>query len=56
MPQYSAIVEDIVLKPVEGLDLEREISFVTVSGSGNPVELRQMFKMAGIYDWNAFLD
>ncbi|MGB7287851.1 MAG: LysR family transcriptional regulator [Salaquimonas sp.] len=51
MPEHSAIIQGIVLKPVEGLDMKRQISFVTVSGSGNSMELRQIFKMAGNWDW-----
>lgn len=55
MPEHSVIMHNIVLKPVEGLDLERQISFVIVSGSGNLMELRQIFKMAGNYDWRSFI-
>lgn len=51
MPERSAIVSGIVLRPIENLDLERQISFVTVSGSGNTMELRQIFKMVETYDW-----
>lgn len=53
MPERSAIVEGIVTRPVENLDIERRISFVTVSGSGTPMELRQIFKMTGTYDWGS---
>lgn len=51
MPERSAIVSGIVLRPIENLDLERQIAFVTVSGSGNAMELRQIFKMAQSFDW-----
>ena len=52
MPQHSAFIPGLVVKPVEGLNLEREVVFVTVSGPGNAMELRQLSKMAKRYDWS----
>lgn len=52
LPDRSAIVEGIVLRPVSGLDLSRHVSLVAVSGSGNPREVRQILTLAAIYDWN----
>jgi LysR family transcriptional regulator, hydrogen peroxide-inducible genes activator len=51
LPAYSAIVEGIVLRPVIGLTLSRQVSLVAVSGSGNPREVRQILGMAAAFDW-----
>lgn len=53
LPERSAIVEGIVLRPVTGLDLSRQVSMVAVSGSGNPREVRQILTMARGFDWTA---
>ena len=52
MPERSAVDAGITTHAVEGLDLFRDVSFITISGSGIPVEMRQIFKMAGDYDWS----
>lgn len=52
LPERSVIVDGIVLKPVSGLSLQRNISMVTVSGSGNPREVRQILAMAADFDWS----
>lgn len=52
LPERSVIVEGIVVRPIEGLDLSREVSLVAVSGSGNPREVRQILSMAEKYRWN----
>jgi len=51
LPERSAIVNGLVLRPIEGLDLSREVTLVAVSGSGNPREVRQILTMAAKYDW-----
>jgi DNA-binding transcriptional LysR family regulator len=51
LPERSAIVGGIALRPVAGLDLSREVSLVAVSGSGNPREARQILTMARQFDW-----
>jgi LysR family hydrogen peroxide-inducible transcriptional activator len=51
MPERSAYFPGIVTRPVDQLDLVREIVFVVVSGSGNPMELRQLLAMSSKYDW-----
>ncbi|MFT4715898.1 MAG: LysR family hydrogen peroxide-inducible transcriptional activator [Paracoccaceae bacterium] len=51
MPERSAYLPGIVLRPVEGLDLARDVAFVVVSGSGSPMELRQIFEMSSNYNW-----
>lgn len=52
MPERSAFHAGLVLRPVTGLTLAREVSLVTVSGSGTPLELRQMARLAGTHDWS----
>ena len=52
LPERSVIGEGIVVRPIEGLDLSREVSLVAVSGSGNPREVRQILTMAEKYRWN----
>ncbi|HRK68268.1 MAG TPA: LysR family transcriptional regulator [Hyphomonas sp.] len=51
LPERSAIVGGIALRPLTGLHLSREISLVAVSGSGNPREVRQILTMASRFDW-----
>lgn len=51
LPAWSGIVPGLVLKPVTGLDLARQISMVAVSGSGNPREVRIILDMARSYGW-----
>jgi LysR family transcriptional regulator, hydrogen peroxide-inducible genes activator len=51
LPEFSAIVPGLVLRPVEGLHLERRVSFVSVSGSGNAPALRQIRGMIGSHPW-----
>lgn len=52
MPERSAIHAGLVLRPVAGLALSRDVSLVNVSGSGTPVELRQLARLAGDHDWS----
>nr|AIW60890.1 hypothetical protein [Euplotes raikovi] len=39
------------MRPVEDMNLSREVVLVTVSGSGIPIEIRQIVRMAKEYDW-----
>lgn len=52
LPERSALQSGLVIRPVTGLDLSREVSLVTVFGSGTPVEMRQISKLAGMHDWS----
>ena len=49
MSERTATLAGIISR--EKMELEREVVFVTVSGSGTPVELRQVLAMTGKYDW-----
>ena len=51
LPERSAIVDGIVLRPIEGLDLSRQVTLVAVSGSGNPKEVRKILAMAAKHAW-----
>lgn len=51
MPEGSAILAGLVTRPVKDMDLAREVVLVTVSGSGTPVEIRQIARLASDYDW-----
>lgn len=51
LPERSAIVPGLVLKPVKGLFLSRDVTLVTISGSGSPMEMRQIRAMAESFDW-----
>ncbi len=51
LPEFSAIVPGITLRPVVGLDLSRQISFLSISGSGNQIALRQVRTMLEHYNW-----
>lgn len=52
LPDRSVIADGLVLRPVTGLDLSRQVSLVAVSGSGNPREVRNILRMAQDHDWH----
>lgn len=51
MSERSAIISGIVTRRIEVMSLERELVFVTVSGSGTPLEIRKIAQMATRYAW-----
>ena len=51
MPERSCTVAGIEARPVEGMDITREVVMVAVSGNGTPYELRQILRMAASYPW-----
>jgi len=53
LPEFSAIVPAITLRPVEGLELSRQVSFISISGSGNQPALRQVRTMLEGQDWSS---
>lgn len=52
LPEHSMISPGIVMRPVEGLDLAREITFVSVSGSGNSKVLQDFRRLLAKEDWD----
>lgn len=52
LPEHSRISPDIVLRPVEGLSLGRDITFVSVSGSGNSQVLLNFRELLVKEDWS----
>lgn len=56
LPERSAIVDGIVLRPVKDLTLSRNVSMVAVSGSANPREVRVILGKAKEYDWSSHAD
>ncbi|MEZ5934900.1 MAG: LysR family transcriptional regulator [Alphaproteobacteria bacterium] len=53
LPEHSVIVPGLALRPVAGMNLAREVTLVAVSGSGVPMELRQLLKIFGSFDWGS---
>ncbi len=51
MPERSCTVAGIEARPVEKMDISREVVLVAVSGNGTPAELRQILGMAVVYKW-----
>ncbi|MGJ0395461.1 MAG: LysR family transcriptional regulator [Methylocystis sp.] len=51
LPEHSRISQEIVLRPVEGLALTRDIAFVTVSGSGNSQVLQDFRRLLSRERW-----
>jgi len=51
MPERSCTVAGIQARPVENMDISREVVMVAVSGNGTPSELRQILRMAAMYQW-----
>ena len=52
IPEHSQISPDIVLRPVEGLSLGRDVTFVSVSGSGNSQVLLDFRQLLVKEDWS----
>lgn len=53
LPEYSAIINGIILKPVSGLSLSREVGFLTVFGSSTAPAIRTLRDAAKAYNWPA---
>ncbi|GAA6164029.1 LysR family transcriptional regulator [Pelagimonas sp. KU-00592-HH] len=53
LPERSGYAAGLLLRSVDGLDLERTISLVAVSGSGTPKEVRDILEMSRTFDWSA---
>jgi DNA-binding transcriptional LysR family regulator len=52
LPERSAIVGGLVLRPVETLDLSRTIAFQSVSGSGTAAAVRQLRLLIDRFSWS----
>jgi len=52
LPERSAIVGGLTLRPVETLDLSRTVAFQSVSGSGTAAALRQLRMLVERYAWS----
>jgi DNA-binding transcriptional LysR family regulator len=52
LPERSAIVAGLTLRPVETLDLSRTVAFQSVSGSGTAPALRQLRVLIERYAWS----
>lgn len=51
LPERSAIVDGLALRPVDTLDLSRRVAFQSVSGSGTASALRQLRVLVERYPW-----
>ncbi|AKR55102.1 Aromatic hydrocarbon utilization transcriptional regulator CatR (LysR family) [Devosia sp. H5989] len=51
LPERSAIVEGLALRPVDTIDLARSVAFQTISGSGTPLALRQLRVLVEQFSW-----
>jgi LysR family hydrogen peroxide-inducible transcriptional activator len=52
LPERSAIVDGLTLRPVDTLDLSRTIAFQSISGSGTAAALRQLRMLVERYAWS----
>jgi LysR family hydrogen peroxide-inducible transcriptional activator len=52
LPERSAIVDGLTLRPVETLDLSRTVAFQSISGSGTAAALRQLRVLIERYVWS----
>jgi len=52
LPERSAIVPGLALRPVETLDLSRTVAFQSISGSGTAATLRQLRGLIQHYGWS----
>ena len=51
LPERSAIVDGLALRPVDTLDLSRTVAFQSISGSGTAPALRQLRGLVEQYPW-----
>ncbi|MBB5702434.1 DNA-binding transcriptional LysR family regulator [Ochrobactrum daejeonense] len=52
LPEHSAIVNGLTLRPVETLNLSRVIAFQSISGSGTATALRQLRMLVERFAWS----
>ena len=52
LPERSAIVGGLTLRPVDTLDLSRTVAFQSISGSGTAAALRQLRVLIERYAWS----
>lgn len=52
LPEHSAIVAGLVLRPVDMIDLSRKVAFQSISGSGTAAALQQRRVLIGRYVWS----
>jgi hypothetical protein len=52
LPERSAIVDGLTLRPVEMLNLSRTIAFQSISGSGTAATLRQLRVLIERFMWS----
>lgn len=52
LPERSAIVEGLTLRPVDTLDLSRTVAFQSISGSGTAAALRQLRVLIERFAWS----
>ena len=52
LPERSAIVGGLTLRPVDTLDLSRTVAFQSISGSGTAAALRQLRVLIERYRWS----
>jgi DNA-binding transcriptional LysR family regulator len=52
LPERSAIVNGLVLRPVDTLDLSRTVAFQSISGSGTAAALRHLRLLMERYEWS----
>lgn len=52
LPERSAIVDGLTLRPVDTLDLSRTVAFQSISGSGTAAALRQLRLLIERYVWS----
>lgn len=53
LPEHSAVIGGIILKPVSGLTLSREVGLLTVFGSSTAPAIRSIREAAKTYEWPA---
>jgi DNA-binding transcriptional LysR family regulator len=52
LPEFSAIVGGLALRPVRGIALARDVSFQSISGSATAMALRQLRLLVERYQWD----
>lgn len=52
LPERSAIVDGLALRPVDTLDLSRTVAFQSISGSGTAAALRQLRVLIERFGWS----
>ncbi len=52
LPEHSVVAPGIILKPIDGISLSRDIFFISIFGSANTIAFKKLDKFSASFGWN----